>query len=410
MSVTGRELAERLGTPLYVYDLQRTAAAHRDLVAALPQPSRLYYSLKANPHPDVVAFLSRLGCGAEVSSVSELRAAMDACISAGDCLYTGPAKSFEELYEAVRAGVALFSAESPVDLNRIANSAHRATTPVRCLLRVNPDSMARGAGLTMTGRSSPFGADASWVLSDTEAFRGTDQAPVVGTHIFQATNAEGIERLLGWFKIALATACLLRDEADLDLQVLDLGGGFGVPFARSGERPGLGGLREALEPELDRAAPGWRVGNPAIVFESGRYLVAGAGTLYCRVMDVKRSKGRSWVILDSGINHLGGMWGLRRIPPIGVELALGNADEEYVDVAGPLCTPLDSWGRDVRVKAVKPGEIVAVPNVGAYGLTASLVAFLGRTIAAEAVVDGDQVVSVTRMELVRGRLEESDGE
>lgn len=187
-------------------------------------------------------------------------------------------------------------------------------------------------------------------------------------------------------------------------RVLDLGGGFPAPFAKAGALMSFPGLRSALTQALDKAFPGWSQQAPAILFESGRYLTATCGRLFTRVADVKQSGGRPVVVLESGINHLGGLSGLRRLPPIVPEIQVTDGTKRWWDdvlVVGPLCTPLDSWGRGLKMPAVRPGDIVSVPNVGAYGLTASLLSFLGHPAPAEIVVDGTTIVDVSRIELVR---------
>jgi diaminopimelate decarboxylase len=190
--------------------------------------------------------------------------------------------------------------------------------------------------------------------------------------------------------------------------VLDLGGGFGAPFAKAGEAVDLTALRPLLTELLDTELPGWREQSPQVVFESGRYLVGTAGTLLTAVLDVKRSQGKDIVVLESGINHLGGMSGMRRLPPLSPSLvqAAGPNEGPLLDavVVGPLCTPLDTWTRNVKLPPLRPGDLVAVPNVGAYGLYASLVAFLGHPLPVEAVVDSDRPGTepeISRIALVR---------
>jgi diaminopimelate decarboxylase len=108
-------------------------------------------------------------------------------------------------------------------------------------------------------------------------------------------------------------------------------------------------------------------------------------------------------VLDSGINHLGGMAGLRRVPPIlpGLVAGSGDGDPRPVILAGPLCTPLDSWSRNAPLHPVRTGDLLAVPNVGAYGLSASLVAFLGHPAPVEIVVDGGRPVHASRIQILR---------
>ena len=183
--------------------------------------------------------------------------------------------------------------------------------------------------------------------------------------------------------------------------VVDLGGGFGAPSARLGDRPNLKEVGPAVELCLDEHFPGWREGTPRIVFESGRFLVGCAGTLVCSVLDVKNRDSRV-VVLDSGINHYGGMSGLGRVLPVEVEVLTQSPNAfERTCLVGPLCSSLDVLNRSATLAGVVPGDLVAVPNVGAYGLTASLVAFLSHGAPVEVVVhEDDGRVEASRLVLV----------
>jgi diaminopimelate decarboxylase len=398
-------LFEGLGTPAYVYDLDEVRDSHAELRAALPQPSELYYSLKANPHPALVRELRAAGCRAEVCSPGELQTALEAGFAPEDVLYTGPGKRDRDVADAVRAGVELFSVDSPYALDRLDGVARDLAVTVRSMVRVNDDGPAPGQGLTMTGVASQFGADAAWVLAEPERFGARDAVRPAGFHLYMGTNLADEDALMAQFGQAARTARRLADVTGVDVEVLDLGGGFGAPFARSGARPSFPGLALRLADLLDSTFPGWRHGRPVVAFESGRYLTATCGTLLTRVLDAKRSHDRPVLVLEAGINHLGGMSGLRRLPPIVPEVvpvgaALGAPVAETI-IAGPLCTPTDTWARSATVPELEPGQLVSVPNVGAYGLTASLLAFLGHPPATEVTVDRGRITSTSRLELRR---------
>lgn len=423
-SAAGTPVPEQAGahTPAYVYDLAELRSSHRRLTSFLPRPSELYYSLKANPHPAVVGTLHALGCRAEVSSPGELDAALDAGVPPGDVLYTGPGKRDEDLDAAVKAGVRAFSVDSAHAIARLDAVAARHTVQVRYLLRVNPDRGSRGAGLHMTGGASAFGTDATAVADEPHRFTGGRHAALDGLHLYLATNIADEDALADSLAEAIAVARTLRTALGVPLRTVDLGGGFGAPYARAGELPGFPRLADRLAPLLDEAFPGWRSGAPVIAFESGRYLAATCGRLLTRVLDVKRSHGQRVVVLDSGINHLGGMAGLRRVPPLHpdvVRAARGTASErapgppgastapagdgtaEPAMICGPLCTPLDTWARSHPLPHVDPGDLLAVPNTGAYGLHASLALFLGHPAPLEVVTDGGRVVRSDRLTFTR---------
>ena len=400
-------LHAQVETPAYVYDLAEVHANASRLRRALPEAADVYYSLKANPHPRVLRALRDHGMLPEVCSPGELDSALDAGWTADQVLYTGPGKRDTDVRSALRLGVREFCADSPTGLDQLDRLAELTGTRVRCLLRVNDDRPATGNGLAMTGVASQFGADTGWVRAEPERFAHRPRVEVTGLHLYMGTNLTAVDDLVAQFDQSLRTATELsrlleRHGAAID--VLDLGGGFGAPFAHAGEAVDLTGLRPRLEELFDQRSPGWRTGRPRIVFESGRYLVGTAGTLLTRVLDVKRSHGKDVVVLESGINHLGGMAGLRRLPPLNPHLVTTRPTAEPTVptiVAGPLCTPLDSWSRAAPLPPLRPGDLLAVPNVGAYGLSASLLAFLGHPAPMEVVVEEDRTVHASRLHLIR---------
>lgn len=403
--IPAAELTARFGSPLYVYDLADVRAAHADLTRDLPTPHQLYYSLKANPHPELVGQLRSLGCRAEISSIGELSAAIAAGVSPARCLYTAPAKRFDDVVAAVTRGVRLYSVDSGPELRKVDLAAGSCGSRVDCLVRVNVESAVPGMGMSMTGIASQFGSDTSKILDRPADFRSTEHARVVGVHLYMGSNIADEDVLIRTFELGIDTARRLRDEAGLTVDVLDLGGGFASPYARARPRQRYPRVAAELSALLDRGFPGWRAGTPRLVFESGRYLAGGCGTLVCTVLDVKRSKQQEYVVLDAGINSLGGLAGLQRLPRMQPDVCTAaDRPTRQVNVVGPLCTPADYWGRNVSLPTVSIGDIVTVPHVGAYGLTASLVAFLGHDLPAEVVVDGAEVVSATRVDLVRSAV------
>jgi diaminopimelate decarboxylase len=399
-------LIDAYGSPLYRYDLDRVDAALTDLRDALPVGATVLYSLKANPHVDVVRTLVAGGCHAELSSTGELAAALAAGAVPADCLYTGPGKTAEEITTALEAGVTTFSVESVTDLHRVAGVARGLGRTVDCLLRVNGGEAPSGAGMRMTGEASQFGSDIE-VLVARKAELDAPGARVAGFHFYPLTNAADEAGLLAELLGSIRTAARLRTELGVDVRLLDLGGGFACPFAREGERPRYTGLRAPLQAALDEHFPD----GVRVFFESGRHLVGDSGTLLCTVSDVKDSRGARFAVLDTGIHHLGGLSGIGRLLPLSAEPLAANeaeraGEQERVRLVGPLCTPADTLGRGTpSLPNPYPGQVLEIPNVGAYGATASLIGFLSRPAAAEVAVRGTEVVSATRLSLERVPLE-----
>ncbi|AEV87128.1 diaminopimelate decarboxylase [Actinoplanes sp. SE50] len=409
-----REFVERFGSPLYVYDLDRVDAALVDLRASVPEQATLFFSQKANPHPAVVERLIAAGCRAEVSSSGELATALGVGADPRECLYTGPGKTASEIANALGSGVRRFSVESEADLERVASVALAHGVTAECIVRINGLSPAGASGLRMTGMPSQFGFDLATSPPDWNRLLATPGARIVGLHFFPLTNAVDQESLFREFAASIDMAAQLRDEHQLALEFLDIGGGFGCPYAQPGERPTFPDLRAQLIEVLDERMRGWRDGRPEVAFESGRYLVGDAGTLLCTVTDVKVSKGKTYAVLDAGINHLGGLSGIGRVLPMArpevVDGSQGGRPERAVNLVGPLCTSADLIGREVRTAVPEPGDILAIPNVGAYGLTASLMGFLSRPVATEVVVRRGHEPTASRLELRRTSIEEENND
>jgi diaminopimelate decarboxylase len=402
------ELADRYGTPLYVYDLDRVAAAYADLRNSLPPGVTILYSLKANPHADVARALREAGgwppCRAEVSSVGELSVALAAGFAASECLYTGPGKTSDELVTAIAEGVRDVSVESLTDLQRVGRCAQRFGVVISCLLRINSSAAKAAAGsIRMMGAPSQFGIDSETLEDQLPELRSVPGTELAGAHFYSLSDARDESSLISEFQHTVSTAAWLETELGLPMRILDIGGGFGAPYAVPGTRPVYDKLRGALEAALDLHFPPWRSGTPQVMCESGRYLVGDCGELISSVTNVKESRGRRFVILDAGINTLGGMAGLGRLMPVAVQVDdhPEPGDVEDSTLVGPLCTPGDILSRNVRLHPLKPGDRITVPNVGAYGATASLLLFLGRPAPREVVVRDGEVVTVSRLEVRR---------
>jgi diaminopimelate decarboxylase len=271
---------------------------------------------------------------------------------------------------------------------------------VEYLVRLNALGGVSGGGLRMTGSPSQFGVPVETLTHGTPLLASEGGTRPVGFHVFSATNLAGEAAVLAELRSNVVTAATAVNRTDLVPELVDIGGGFGAPFATPGARPRYPGLRAGLAASLDEHLPGWRSGEPVVAVESGRHVVGGAGELLTTVLDVKVSGGRRFVLCDAGINALGGMSGLGRLLPGNAQPAGQPADAAPVALVGPLCTPLDILSGSARVGNPAVGDVLAIPNVGAYGLTASLVSFLGRPLPAEVVVDGEAVVDARRLALI----------
>lgn len=394
--------AKRFGSPAYIYDLAKVRGSHSLLRGALPASIEIAYSLKANPHPALVRTLAELGCSLEASSIGEL---MVAAMSDRPLIFTGPGKSDAELEMAIRERCVI-SVESPAELARIDTIASRLevdAAQVQTILRINPDIGFDLSGISMAGET-PFGFSAA----DASAWKRQltlGQVQPLGYHVYGGSNMTGVDGLVKYFRAAADCIAAVNRVVGLDIRLVDLGGGFPAPYACPGTNMALDGLHEAFDDLLQTELFAGAV-PPRVLVESGRYLSAICGTLLTTVRDIKRSsRGTRFVVLDAGVNHLGGMSALRRIPPIAAEpvaMLEGKSVDGPARLVGPLCTPLDVLNQQAMLPDdLAIGDVLAVPNVGAYGLTASLLGFLSRDLPHEVVVDGTELVEANRLMLSR---------
>ncbi len=405
-------IAQRFGTPAFVYDLDRVRAAQADLATALPEPFEIFYAVKANPHPEILRELRTApgkGTRAEISSTGELAAALVAGFDGADILYTGPGKTAGEIAEALSSGVRLFSVESLGDLRRIGRTAERAGVVARCLLRINSATSSATTSIRMTGTPSQFGFDSETIPDITGEILAVSGTAISGAHFYSLSNARDEDSLVAELLHTIDCAATLQSQLGTSFELLDIGGGFAAPYATTGERPIYRNLAVALEPALDENFPGWRGGAPQIAVESGRYLVGDSGDLVAAVVNLKESRGKRFVVADAGINTFGGMSGLGRLLPVAVRPREdGRPSDRKASLVGPLCTPGDSLGRDIALPALEPDDLLVIPNAGAYGPTASLLMFLGRPAPVEILVRSGVVVGASRLHHVREQIQLSD--
>ena len=371
-------------TPLFVYDMAIVAARIARFRAAMPAID-LHYAIKANPHADLLAVIAPMVDGLDVASSGELAKAL-AVKPAASISFAGPGKRDDELTAAITAGATL-NVESVGEAARAFAIGARLGLAPRMAVRVNPDIELRGSGMRMGGRASPFGVDAVRAAALVKAIvdAGADWR---GFHIYAGSQALDPGAIIETQSATIALAARLGDEVGVAPPLVNLGGGFGVPYFAGDVALDVESVGAALADAL--------ASRPAILaktrfaIELGRWLVAEAGVYLTRVVDVKQSQGETFVVVDGGLNHqlaASGNFGtvVRRNYPIAVAERMGHAAAETVSVVGPLCTPLDRLGDKVALPAVDVGDLIAIFMAGAYGASASPASFLGHPPATEIV-------------------------
>ena len=369
--------AEAGRTPFYLYDRSVMTRKVALLRAALPDSVGLHYAIKANPLPGIVSHFATLVDGLDVASARELDVALGTAVDRTEISFAGPGKTVAELERAVAAGIVV-NMESPLEMRRLAQLARQTGTRPRVAVRVNPDFELKSSGMKMAGGPKQFGVDAEAVPALLEELAGLP-LEFWGFHIFSGSQNLRPEVLVEAQQKSAALAIELARSAPGPVRLLNLGGGFGIPYF-PGEKlldlePIGANLRE-LAPRIRTALP-----EAHIVLELGRFLVGEAGVYVCRVLDRKISRGHVFLVTDGGLHHhlaASGNFGqvLRKNYPVLVANRIGAGTRETVSVVGPLCTPLDLLADRMELDQAREGDLIAVFQSGAYGYTASPLGFL----------------------------------
>jgi diaminopimelate decarboxylase len=346
----------------------------------------IHYAVKANPHPEVVGALAALVDGLDIASGGELalvgRVAPQAHVS-----FAGPGKRDDEIAAAIVAGATL-NLESDGEASRALAAANRLGLTPRLAVRVNPDFALKGSGMKMGGGSAAFGVDAERAAALVRRLldAGADWR---GFHIFAGSQALDSEAIVTTQAATLALAGRLADEAGAAPPLVNLGGGFGIPYFAGDATVDVAMIGTRLGEAL--AAKAASLDDSRFVVELGRWLVGECGVYLTRVIDRKESRGEIFLVTDGGLHHqlaASGNFGtvVRRNYPVAVATRFGAPLHEIVNIVGCLCTPLDKLGDGVHVAAADVGDVIAVFMAGAYGASASPASFLGHGPAAERVV------------------------
>lgn len=368
-------------TPAYLYDFGIVAARIARLRAALPGQIAVHYAIKANPLPALLKAIAPLVDGLDVASAGEMDKALDV-MAAGAISFAGPGKRDAEIELAIRAGVTL-NIESESEGQRALAIGETLGMRPKLAVRVNPDFELRGSGMKMGGRASPFGVEAKHVagLVKRLIIGGADWR---GLHIFAGSQSLDTQAVIETQAATVLLAARIAEEARRAPPLVNLGGGFGIPYFPGDVALDVEAIGAALAGELDKLDTHYAI-------ELGRWLVGEAGVYLARVIDRKVSQGETFLILDGGLNHhlaATGNFGtvVRRNYPVAVAHRMQDPGEEVVTIVGPLCTPLDRLADRVSLPRANVGDVIAIFASGAYGASASPSAFLGHPPARELLV------------------------
>jgi diaminopimelate decarboxylase len=398
-------LAEEYGTPLYVYSRSTIEERYRRFSSAFAGVDHLIaYSVKANGNLSLLRLLAEAGAGADIVSGGELYRALRAGIPAERIVFSGVGKTEPELSAALEAGIYGFNVESEQELRTLSRLAQARGVVAPIALRINPDiETPTPHEYTRTGhRASKFGVPSESALSLYREAAALPGIRVRGIAVHIGSQIETLEPYRLALQHLLELVEALRGEG-IALEYLDLGGGLGVPYA-----PGEGeGDAERVAELAELVIPRLHGTGLRLVLEPGRYLIAPAGVLLTRVLGLKEMGDKTFVIADAGMTDLlrpSHYAGYHHVEP--VESRRGRPTVR-VDLVGPVCESGDFLALDRALELPRPGELLAVRTVGAYGFTMAS-QYNARPRPAEVLVSGAEPKLVrareTYEDLIRGEV------
>jgi diaminopimelate decarboxylase len=402
-------LAEKFGTPLYVYSATTIKSRYKEFERAFAKwPHTICYSVKANSNLSVLRMLAAMGSGFDVVSGGELERVAKAAKSAvKKVVFSGVGKTAEEMDTALKAGILMFNLESEAELHLLAERASKLKKTARVAFRVNPDVKAETHPYISTGlREHKFGvpidrARELYALAAQQRYLEPAGVSVhIGSQITDVTPfGETMQRVVA----------LVRDllSDGLNIRYVDGGGGLGISYhANSNEtlRTSLEGYSKALLQQLKGT-------DLHLLLEPGRSIIAPAGALIARALYAKQNGRKQFLIVDAAMNDLlrPSLYGAyHEIVAVDAAQHKSHGDSDglragVADVVGPICETGDFFARDREMPAVRPGELVAILDAGAYGMSLAS-NYNTRPRAAEILVEGSKAKMIRRRETVADLL------
>ena len=394
------DLAEAYGTPLYVYSEQHILGRlklFQDAFAAIPHT--ICYALKANSSLALMRVLALNGAGFDIVSGGELARVQKADKPAvKKTVFSGVGKQIPEIDAALKAGILFFNVESPAELDLIADRAELFGQPARFSLRVNPDVFAETHPYISTGLSAhKFGVDINAARAIYRKAAKSEWLIPTGVSVHIGSQIRAVDP----FGAALDRVTALIEQLRKDgihLTHIDAGGGLGIEYTG-----------KAFDPEAAVAAYAKQVIGATqklglhLLLEPGRFLVAQAGALVTAVLNVKKNGNKTFVITDAAMNDLirpALYQAHHQILPVRQP---GSAAGKPVDIVGPVCESGDFFARDRDLPVTKPGELLAILDAGAYGMSLSS-NYNTRVRPAEVLVEGDTHRLIRRRETMKDLL------
>ncbi len=353
------KIADEFGTPAYVYSEKTVTDHYTKLDLALqPVPHRICYSVKTNSNLAILAHMAALGSGFDIVSGGELHRILRAGAAGSKAVFAGVGKTRDEMRRAIEAGIFMFNVESLPEAEALSAVASEMGRDARVAVRINPDVAPDTHHYITTGKKeTKFGLPIDSAMDVFRSIARMDRLVPVGIHCHIGSQITEIDPYRQTLEKIAPLILRLREEG-FDIRYFNLGGGLGIIYKE--ESPSTAARFAQII--LPLVAPL----KVELLVEPGRFIVGNAGVLLTRVLYVKESGTKAFVITDAGMNDLvrPTLYGAyHEILPV----RKGPDEKRVYDVVGPVCETGDFFAKDRSIPAVRAGDLLAIKSAGAYG-------------------------------------------
>ena len=399
------KIVESHGTPCFVYFFDQIIQRISEINKAFENRLQISYAIKANPNPAILSRLIDKIPFLDVSSSGELESALKSGWNTNKISFTGPGKKDSELNFALHNNIGEIILESINEAKRLNDLVIKTGKKQPVLIRISPANIPPGFGGHMTGRPSAFGIDEEDLKNAIETISGLKGLQLTGFHIFSGTQCLDSKAIVDNWNIYINLFKKATKLAGIRPQKLIFGSGMGIPYHENNNSLSLNDIAAKTNILLDQLKSESVFNQTNIILETGRFIIGEAGIYLTKVINTKISRGVNICICDGGMNHnlaacgLMGMVMPQNYKLIKISNVLENEPLQNYQLAGPLCTALDTFGRNVKLPTLNIGDVVGILNTGAYALTASPVNFIShqlpKEILLEEKISGVDVVDIS---------------
>ena len=379
-NVSAQKLVKKYRTPFYCYSLSQIKNNYKNLnnVFRTVKPI-ICFAVKSNSNIALLKELKKMGSGADVVSIGELLKAIKAGISAKKIVFSGIGKTEEELRMAIKKKVLLVNIESESEANLINKLSKTLSKRTSVGIRLNPDVTGKTHHKISTGgKNEKFGLIYNDFINLSKKIRKMKNLKLEGISVHIGSQITNVKP----FKKVLSEISKIINKTKINFKFIDLGGGMGISYSKKEKQLDLRQYAKLVNKFIKNK-------NSKIIFEPGRFIIGNAAILITKIIYIKKSRNKNFIVLDAGMNNLmrPALYGAHhQIIPLKKTNKLFRGNLEFV---GPVCESSDKFSYEKKFPQIKEGDYVGIANVGAYGMSLSS-NYNTRPAIAEIIVNGSK--------------------